>query len=105
MITNYNQRSIDENLIIAVFKIANVFVQVPFISDSLKVIDIMQFIRKNIENDNMFPCLPLITSRGKLTKNKRKREQQDVKQTNNMTLETSYYLNSAFRTIYSTTPV
>lgn len=87
LITNYKQRSIDQKLIIAVFKIANVFAQVPFISDSLKVYDITQIF---IENDNMFPSLPLnlspslplITSGGKLTKNKRKKKRTTRRKTN-----------------------
>lgn len=86
LITNYKQRSIDQKLIIAVFKIANVFAQVPFISDSLKVYDITQFVRKNIENDNMFPslspALPIIASGGKLTKNKRKKKRTTRRKTN-----------------------
>lgn len=90
LITNYKQRSIDENLIIAVFKVANVFAQVPFISDSLKMYDITQFVRKNVENDNkllylplnLSPSSPLIASGGKLTKNKRKKKRTTRRKTN-----------------------
>ena len=87
LIKSYKQDSpIDQKLIIAVLKIANVFAQVPFISDSLKVYDITQFVRKNIENDNMFPslspALPIIASGGKLTKNKRKKKRTTRRKTN-----------------------
>ena len=87
LITNYKQRSIDQKLIIAVFKIANVFAQVPFISDSLKVYDIMKFFIENNDKfsslpPNLSPISPLIASGGKLTKNKRKKKRTTRRKTN-----------------------
>ena len=87
LITNYKQRSIDQKLIIAVFKIANVFAQVPFISDSLKVYDIMKFFIENNDKfsslpPNLSPVSPLIASGGKLTKNKRKKKRTTRRKTN-----------------------
>ena len=88
LIKSYKQDSpIDQKLIIAVLKIANVFAQVPFISDSLKVYDITQIFIENNDKfsslpPNLSPALPIIASGGKLTKNKRKKKRTTRRKTN-----------------------